>query len=370
MKKNNHKSGKPDFILMGLAGILVIFGLVMLASASPAISFEKWQDSFYMLKHQILFGLIPGLIFFVVGWRVSYLFWKKIAVLAMIAALGILVLLIIPGVGSMFGGSKSWFVVKGVSFQPVEFAKVCLIFYLAALFEKKGESVEDFKTGALPFLIVLGLTCFLIFLQPDIGTMMIVAAIGVLIYFFAGAAWKHLLIFAGAGAALIFTAVKLMPSRATRLLTFLHPELDPQGIGYHINQALIAVGSGGLWGLGFGQSRQKFRYLPEVSGDSIFAITAEELGFFVCVIFIILLTVFFYRIFTLAKKAPDEFSRLVVLGIGGWFVAQSFVNISAMVGLLPLTGLPLPFISYGGTALAMNLFAVGVLINISKYSNQ
>ncbi|MDP3244542.1 MAG: putative lipid II flippase FtsW [bacterium] len=362
------KEAQPDYFIIGLAALFVIFGLIMLASATPVYSFEKWGDSFYMIKHQILIGLLPGILLFFAGWMIPYGVWRKYSVLFFGLSALLLFLVLLPGVGQTLGGSRSWFVWKGFSFQPSELAKVGLIFYLAALFEKKGQDIKDFTYGFLPFIVALGVVLGLIILQPDMGTMILVASIAFLMYFFGGAAWKHFFLIGSAGLLALLAAVKAAPYRMARLTTFLHPETDPQGIGYHINQALIAIGSGGLVGLGFGQSGQKYRYLPEVSGDSIFAIAAEELGFLFCVIFIALLALFFYRIFKLSKNAPDDFSRYTAIGIGGWLATQTFFNISAMLGLLPLTGLPLPFISYGGTALAVSLFAVGVLANISKHT--
>lgn len=360
------KEVTPDYFIIGLAAIFVVFGLIMLASATTVYSFEKWGDSFYMVKHQILIGLLPGVALFFAGWLIPYRIWRKYSVLFFGFSALLLFLVLLPGVGQTLGGSRSWFVWQGFSFQPSELAKIGLIFYLAALFEKKGKGIKDFTYGFLPFIVAAGVILGLIILQPDMGTMLLVAGIAFLMYFFAGGAWKHIFSLVLAGALALLVAVKTAPYRAARLMTFLHPELDPQGIGYHINQALIAIGSGGLFGLGYGQSRQKFRYLPEVSGDSIFAITAEEFGFFACVIFIAALAVFFYRVFKLSKNAPDDFAKYAAIGIGSWLALQTFFNISAMLGLLPLTGLPLPFISYGGTSLAISLFAVGVLGNMSK----
>jgi len=222
----------------------------------------------------------------------------------------------------------------------------------------------------VPFLCILGMIVLLLVLQPDVGTMTIIVAIAMIMYFVAGAAWRHVVAIGGLGLALLGILIKFAPYRAARLMTFVRPELDPQGVGYHINQALLAVGSGGFFGLGFGQSRQKFRYLPEVSGDSIFAVMAEELGFFITAAFIVILFLLLRRLIRLAVQAPDAFSRFVIVGVTAWFGIQGLVNISAMLGLMPLTGLPLPLISYGGTSLALSLFALGVVGNISKYTSK
>ena len=362
--------GKPDFVLLSLASVLVVFGLIVLSSASSVVAFDKWGNSFYLVKHQIFFGLIPGLIFFIVALRTPYIFWRKIALPFLGVTVALLILILIPGFGSSLGGSRSWLILGGVSFQPSELAKIVMIFYLAAWFERKDKMVKDFGYGFVPFLCILGMIVLLLVLQPDVGTMTIVVAIAMIMYFVAGAAWRHVVAIGGLGLALLGILIKFAPYRAARLMTFVRPELDPQGVGYHINQALLAVGSGGFFGLGFGQSRQKFRYLPEVSGDSIFAVMAEELGFFITAAFIVILFLLLRRLIRLAVQAPDAFSRFVIVGVTAWFGIQGLVNISAMLGLMPLTGLPLPLISYGGTSLALSLFALGVVGNISKYTSK
>lgn len=362
--------GRPDYVLLGMAGLLIIFGLVMLTSASSVVAFEKWGNSFYLVKHQLLLGFLPGLFLFFLALKTPYSFWQKISLFVLGAGILMLILLLIPGVTSALGGSRSWLIWGGFSFQPSEFLKIGLIFYLAAWLSRHNSSIRNFSYGFLPFLLLIGLISLLIVLQPDIGTLMIIVVVALVMYFLAGGPWRHFLILALLGLIAIFLLVKIAPYRTARLTTFLHPELDPQGIGYHVNQALLGIGSGGLFGLGFGQSRQKFRYLPEASGDSIFAVIAEEFGFFISLILIAALLFVFYRIFRIARDAPDDFAKFTALGIGSWFILQFFINISSMIGLLPLTGLPLPFISYGGTALFTSMFALGVLGNISKYCNK
>ncbi|NQV12167.1 FtsW/RodA/SpoVE family cell cycle protein, partial [Candidatus Uhrbacteria bacterium] len=194
-----------------------------------------------------------------------------------------------------------------------------------------------------------------------------IIAIALAVYFVAGASWKHLLFMGGGGSALFFLLIRLAPYRAARFTTFLHPELDPQGVGYHINQAMLAIGSGGVFGLGYGHSRQKFQYLPEVAGDSIFAVIAEELGFIISTALILLYVFFARQMLRLANNAPDKFSKYVVVGVMVWIVFQAFVNIAAMLGLMPITGIPLPFVSYGGTSMVVMLAAMGIVLNISKY---
>jgi len=254
------------------------------------------------------------------------------------------------------------------SLQPAEIVKLTFLFYLAAWLERRGSvGLRDTQAGLIPFVSVLGAIILLIALQPDVGTMAIIVAIAMVVYFVAGAPILHIAGLIVAGSGLLGLLVVLAPYRAARFTTFLYPELDPQGVGYHINQALLAIGSGGIFGLGYGASRQKFEYLPEVSGDSIFAVTAEEMGLIFCLLLVFLFLLFFRRAIKVALAAPDVFGKLVAVGIASWLTIQAFVNIGSMVSIMPMTGVTLPFISYGGTSLAISLAAVGVLLNISRY---
>jgi len=230
--------------------------------------------------------------------------------------------------------------------------------------------VRNFATGMVPFLTALGIVALLIILQPDLGSLIVIAASATVVYFVAGAAWLHLAGLAAGGAAFFLVVVKAVPYRTARLMTFLHPELDPQGVGYHINQAFLAIGSGGLFGLGLGHSRQKYLYLPEVIGDSIFAVMSEEFGFILMLAVLALIGWFLWRGLRIASRAPDDFGRLVAVGIIGWLFFQTLFNIGSMVGLLPITGLPLPFVSYGGTSMMVLLGSLGLMANISKFSTE
>lgn len=360
------RTSPPDYVFLSLVGILVVFGLVVLASASSVFSYEKFGSSFYLVRHQILFGALPGVFFLAVFLRIPYRVWKKLALPAIVLAIVCLALVLIPGVGRKLGGARSWFAIGAFSFQPSEIAKLAMLLYLSAWFEDRQAIVHTIKRGLFPPLAVVGMAAVLILLQPDIGTLGIVGLIIIFVLFISGVSLPYVggLIALGAGALALL--VRLAPYRAARLAAFIHPELDPRGIGYHINQALLAVGSGGFFGVGLGNSRQKFRYLPEVTGDSIFPILAEELGFFISTAFIVLVCAVIWRMFKIAAAAPDSFSKILVGGIAGWIGMQSLVNIGSMVGMLPLTGLPLPFISYGGTALAVELAAVGIVGAVSR----
>jgi len=364
----HHTKSSPDYVFLGLVGILVVFGLVVLSSASSVFSFEKFGSSFYLIRHQILNGLLPGLALFVVTMRMPYNSWRRFAAIMFVATILLLLFVLIPGIGRTFGGARSWFTIGSFSFQPPELVKFTFLIYLAAWFEKRREKVVDLKEGFLPFLLFLGIVALIILAQPDVGTMLIVAASAIVLFMSVGARWSHIAALAIGGLLVITLLIKVAPYRLARLTAFVHPELDPQGVGYQVNQSILGIGSGGWLGVGFGHSRQKFRYLPEVTGDSIFAIMAEEMGFIVSAAFIILLLAVLWRMFLIAVQARDDFAKYLTIGIAGWFGIQSFVNIGSMIGILPLTGLPLPFISYGGSALAVELAAVGIVGSISRHS--
>lgn len=362
IKKHNY-----DKVLLYTVFALFIFGIVALSSVSMAISQEKFGDPYYYLKRQLFNGAI-GLIFFYIGLKVNYAWWKKLSLPLLIV--GIVLLVLVLGDSFGYGGESAqrWLKFGGMTFQPAELIKLFSIFYLAALFEEKKNGVRNFHKGFVPFIVVLGIISLLIILQPDIGTLGVVVAISTAIYFVAGANLYHLLWMLFGGVAAFGVLIKMAPYRMNRLLVFLKPGLEPQGIGYQINQALIAIGSGGIWGLGFGYSRQKLFYLPEIVGDSIFAIISEELGFIGASFLIFAFLVLAIRGFRISMKAPNKFAELTVFGIIFWITLQAFINMAAISGLVPLTGIPLPFISYGGTSLVLVLFGMGVVLNISKHT--
>lgn len=352
--------------LMLLGGI-VLFGLVMLTSASFPLGLARdVPNGYYFVLHQVIFGLLPGLVGFFVAYKIPYAWYRKYAGVMLAVSIGLLILVFLPGLGAEFGGSRSWIVIGDFSMQPSELVKLTFLFYLAGWLEKRSEhELHDFSQGVLPFVCVLGVIAFLLVQQPDTGTMAIIVAMALAVYFAAGAPLRYLAAFGAAGTVMLGLLIKLTPYRAARFMTFLHPELDPQGVGYHINQALLAIGSGGLFGRGYGHSLQKFQYLPEVAGDSIFAVIAEELGLLFTLAFVILYGVFLLRGLHIAERAPDQFSKYLVVGIMTWVGVQACINIGAMVGVLPITGVPLPLVSYGGTALAVTLTAMGIVANVS-----
>jgi len=367
-KGNSHA---PDFLLIGSFVALLLLGLLFLSSAGAAVGFQKFNDSYYFMKHQLMNGILPGLGLFLFFYLINYQFWKKFTVPLLVISIVLLVVVFIPGISADYGTSRSWINLLGFSFQPSELVKLTFLLYLSTWLEKRGvHGVKDLYFGFLPFIFLIGIISLLMILQPDTGSLAVIIFMSLAVFYSSGAKFKHVFFIVAGGMAAIYAIIQQSSYRAARLMTFLHPELDPQGIGYHINQAFLAIGSGGFWGRGFGLSRQKFQYLPEVIGDSIFAIMAEELGFVICLFVLGLFIFILYRGLNIAKKAPDQFGRLVAIGIVSWITFQAFFNIGSMVGLLPMTGIPLPFISYGGSAMAIGMGAMGLLLNISRQTKE
>lgn len=358
---------KSDNILIFTVFALLIFGLVMITSAGVVYSQSRFGDQYYFFKRQLFFGILPGLLACYICQKIDYHYWKKVSVPLFFASLILLVLVFVPGIGSRLYGASRWLQLGPISFQPSEMAKLSIIIYLAAWLESRGSKrIKDFFEGFLPFVGILAIVGFLIIKQPDMGTLGVIVITMLVMFFSSGSKLSHLFWMAMGGIASLFMLIKLAPYRLNRLLTFLDPGMDPKGIGYHINQALIAVGSGGILGLGLGHSRQKFYYLPEPVGDSIFAVLAEELGLIGSVALVVLFLVFALRGLKISKNSPDDFGKLLGIGITSWVIFQAFINISAIISIIPLTGVPLPFVSYGGTSIVFLLAGVGVLLNISK----
>ncbi len=362
-------SHQPDLMFLLSIALLLFFGLLFLSSASSSLAFgQREQDVYFFVKQQITHGLIPGLILFYFALRFDYHRLQAYSRWFFYACIFLLLIVFIPGLGLAGATAKSWIDIGPFSLQTSEFVKLFFILFLAVYLEEKKDDITDFKLGVWPFLFYLGVISFLIMLQPDLGTLSIIISASLAMYFVSGARWKHLLSLVGAGVLGLIIAIKAAPYRLARLTVFLNPDFDPQGISYQIRQALIAIGSGGIFGLGFGSARQKTSFLPEPAGDSIFAVIAQESGFIFSALFICLFAFFLYRAFKIVRSAPDNFAKLVALGIVIWFSVQIFLNIGSIISILPLTGVPLPFISLGGSNLAITLLAVGILANISKYS--
>lgn len=342
----------------------------MISSASIALSQEKFHESYYYLKNQLFKGVLPGIALALIAYLIPYRFWRRIALpLFITGAIG-LILVFFPVINLERGGAKRWITLASITFQPSEFFKLPLIIYLSAWLSNKEKKIKGFSTGLIPFVILAGLVCALIAFEPDLGTAAIVGLTALVIFILAGAKTMHILLILFGSTVLGWFLIKLnvFAHAANRVLTFLHQELDPKGIGYQINQALLALGSGGIFGLGLGQSLQKFRYLPQPASDSIVAVIGEELGFIGILCLILFFLIFTFRGFRIASLTTDVFGRLLAGGITAWITLQALINITAISGLIPLTGVTLPFISLGGSSLAVTLAAMGILLNISKYS--
>ncbi|MFC1663774.1 putative lipid II flippase FtsW [Patescibacteria group bacterium] len=362
----------PDYILIGATALLIVLGILVLGSASSLISQEKFGESYHFLNHQILFGLIPGLILAFLAFHIKLDFLKKWAPFLLLANLILLAMVFLPVIGFGTGGATRWISLGQFSFQPSEFLKLTFIFYLAAWLSGRTEKItspkskKHFSKTLIAFLAIIALISLFLILQPDISTLGIIVFTGTLMYFSAQTPLWHTVLIILMGMGGLISLIKIAPYRANRLLIFLNPETDPMGLGYQIKQSLITIGSGGLFGLGLGLSGQKLGFLPHSVSDSVFAIFAEETGFVGSLILISLFLIFLWQGFKISKSTNDKFSQLLALGITSWIVIQGFVNIGSMIGVLPLTGIPLPFISYGGSALIAELVGVGILLNISK----
>lgn len=358
---------KADYALLLTVLALACFGILMIASASLPVAMEKFGDKKnYTFVWQQLGSLGLGFLGLMIASQIDYRVWRRGAIWFLIITILLLLAVYLPGLGQAYKGAARWLNLGVVSFQPSEVIKLTFILYLAAWLEGREEKMRSFSESFLPFIVLLAIIAALLIKQPDLGTLTIIALSAVAIFFVAGAAYRHL------GLGLLVTTVvfwifiRTSPYRWQRFLTFLNPKAEILGAGYHINQAILAVGSGGLLGRGFGKSVQKFLYLPEPYTDSIFAVICEELGFLRATLIPLAFLFIAWRGFIIARHAPDKFSQLVAVGITSWIVLQAFVNMSAITGLIPLTGVPLPLVSFGGSSLVVTLTAVGILLNISR----
>lgn len=378
------KHQRVDQILLALCIGLVVFGILVLSSVSASFSMQKVGNTFYYLNHQLLFGLLPGIAAGAVLFLIPIEKLKRWSVFLLAFNVFLLLLVFAPGLSTKFGGAHRWISVGPFSFQPSEFLKLAIIFYLAAWLapralksaapakhqtsKRLGAKLEGWHETLLPFLLIMGSIGVLLLAQPDLSTLGIIGLTALAMYFLAATpAWHTVLM--GAGAIGAFLAlIHIAPYRIQRLAIFLNPMLDPLGKGFQAKQALIAIGSGGITGTGLGMSFQKFGVLPEPISDSIFAIFSEELGFLGGAVLVLLFAAFAWRGLFIATRVQDPFLSLIASGITVWIALQAFVNISSMIGLIPLAGVPLPFFSYGGSALLTEIAALGLLLRISKHT--
>ncbi|HVN26288.1 MAG TPA: putative peptidoglycan glycosyltransferase FtsW [Candidatus Paceibacterota bacterium] len=357
----------PDYLLLAVVFLLIVFGLAMLASASSDLGKSQFNDTYYYLKHQILYGLSLGVVGFLVTYFVPFYTWKKPAFVFLLIGVFALLAVFTP-LGTSAGGASRWLKLGPFSFQPAELMKLLFVVYLAAWFSNtKFKRATDFQAGFVPFLLVIGLVMALLLLQPATSTVLILAISGLAIYYVSGAPYRYIVGTLAIGLVVIAAVIYVTPYRRARIMGYLDKTADTQGLNYQVNQALIAIGSGGLKGVGYGQSATKASYLPTPIDDSIFAVTAEELGFIGASLLAMLFAILSVRMFWLAKRMGDQFGRLLLVGFGSVISLQAFVNMASISGLVPLTGVPLPFVSYGGTALAIFLTMMGISANVTKY---
>ncbi|MBU9720442.1 stage V sporulation protein E [Bacillus alkalicola] len=356
----------PDILLIAATICLLVIGLVMVYSASAVWAEYNFDDTFFFLKRQMFFAVL-GVIAMLFMMNVDYWTWRSMTKITLIICFFLLVIVLIPGVGLVRGGAQSWLGVGAFSIQPSEFMKLAMILFLAKYLSEKQKHITTVKYGLFPTLGLVMVAFALIMLQPDLGTGAVMVLTSVVMIFVAGARIKHF-VFLGVVGLLGFVGLIISaPYRLQRIVSFLDPWQDPLGHGFQIIQSLYAIGPGGFLGLGLGASRQKYFYLPEPQTDFIFAILSEELGFiggaFVITCFAILL----WRGLRIALYAPDLYGTLMATGIIGMFAIQVMINISVVIGLMPVTGITLPLLSYGGSSLTLMLTAIGVLLNISRH---
>lgn len=361
------KKIKLDITFLFLLVVLVISGFLIFTSASLGLLSKNAIKYSNVAFNQTFFGLFLGGIAAVITSKIPYEFYKKKAF--WIYLLGILatVLVFVPGIGFEHGGAKRWVVLGPISFQPAELLKIAYIIYLSAWISGVKDKVSQFMYSIFPFIVITSITGIVLLLQPDTDTFAITLFAGISILFVSGARFRYLFILGIIAVLGIVALAFTRPYVMSRIQTFINPTTNSYGSGYQINQSLIAIGSGGIYGRGFGQSIQKFNYLPEPIGDSIFAVLGEEFGFVGTTSLILLFIFFSFRGLKIATKMTDTFPRLLTVGIVILLVSQAFVNIGAMVGILPLSGITLPFVSHGGTSLFIALAEAGIVLNISKH---
>lgn len=358
----------PDTWLFGTAVALVSAGVVMIYSSSAIVAADKFGDPYFFLKRQLFwaalgFGCLWG------AMMVDYRHLRGAIIPLLALSTGLLVLVLLPPFGQEINGTRRWFRWGSLSFQPVELAKFSLVLYLAAFLDRKREVVKTFRFGLLPPLMVSGAMAGLTLLQPDLGSSLTLLALAFCLLFLAGSQVRHMGLVALAALPLIAFVIFMAPYRWRRIVTFFDPWADPRGSGFQIIQSYLALGGGGLFGRGLGESKQKLFYLPEAHTDFIFAIVGEELGFAGAVAVICLFALFVWRGLRVGLRAPDSFGAYVALGLTALLGIQALVNMGVVTGMLPTKGLPLPFLSFGGSALVVTMLSAGILLNISQHAS-
>ena len=357
---------RVDKTFLAITIILAAVGFAIFSSASLALLAKESSNYSSVAFSQTVLGLLLGTVVLVIASRLDYKIWKKFAFYLLIIAIILNILVLIPSIGLEHAGARRWLSIGGFSLQPSEILKLAFIIYFAAWCSAVKDKVKTLRWGLVPFVIILGILGFLLLKQPDHDTLLVISVTGMAMFIAAGGRWRHMLLLAIIGLFAISFKIYTTPYALERVKTFLDPSADSLDTGWQTQQSLIAVGSGGLFGRGFGQSVQKFTYLPEPVGDSIFAVAAEEFGFVGSILLIAIFVLFGTRGLKIAASAPNTFARLTVVGIVIMIVSQAFVNIGAMLGVIPLSGITLPFVSQGGTSLFFTLLEAGIVLSISR----
>jgi len=357
---------KVDAIFLWLVIVLVVAGFFLFVSASMGLLVKGKTTLVHTLTTQLL-SIVLGFVALIMASKIPYQFWKKYSLYLFLGSVFLTLLVFVPGIGIEHGGAQRWLKIGSFSIQPAEFLKVGFVIYFATFLSALKNKLYSFKHGVLQILFILSIIGLVLLKQPDTGTFVVIVLSTLVMFFTAGGKWKHFFSLVITGICGFLALIIMKPYVKERLLTFFDPTSDVLGAGWQIKQSLIAIGSGELYGRGFGQSIQKFTNLPEPIGDSIFAVTAEEFGFIGGIALISFFVAIAIRGLQIAKRTPDQFGGLLVVGIVILIVGQSFLNIGAMLGVFPLTGMPLLFISQGGSALLATLFLVGIVLNVSKY---
>ena len=354
-----------DRLLFFIGIIIGIFGIVMIYSASAIWAEYKFQDSFKFVKSQSLFFLL-GIIMCLIVSRIPPDFWKKYANKIVLACFILLVLVLIPGIGTVRNGSRSWFGIGGLGVQPSEFAKIGLIIFVSKYLSQNQKELRDIKKGVLPILLVIGVFFLLIMLEPDFGTAMVIVLTLVSLIFISGVKVSFFVKIGIVGLMGIVALIIVAPYRMARIVSFLNPWSDPLGSGFQIIQSLYAIGPGGLLGQGFLNSHQKHFYLPEPQTDFIFSIISEEFGFLGVLIVVSFFFFLFYRSVKISLKSNDLFSKFLAFGLSIGILIQATLNLCVVIGLIPVTGVTLPFFSYGGSSLLVTMISIGMILSISR----
>ena len=364
MKTAKNISAKPDYVLLFAVGFLILLGIIVLTSVSAAFSQAKFGSTTFYLFWYIGFGLLVGGLSAFIAYKTPLSFFKKKSLALLAINLFLMLLVFVPKIGVTAGGASRWINLGFGTFQPSEFLKLTAILYLASWLSNRQTKLVSIL---ISFFAVIGVVGLFLVLQRDISTLGVIAICLLAVFFLSGSPVKYNLLIVLTGLAGLTALIKFEAYRLERFLVFIKPDIDPMGLSYQIKQSLIAIGSGGIFGRAPGMSMQKFGFLPQPMADSIFATFAEEWGFIGSLLLLGLFLTFAWRGLALAKRSQDKFYQLTAAGITVWIISQAFINIGSMAGLLPLTGIPLPFISYGGSALIAELVGIGIVLNISKH---